>query len=150
MKDALTLGEKELLLLKTISGQAVEPLEFGDLYYNINTLERYGFIEDEKVRITNLTGNLLTIKQKFALTEKGKAAIANHAVKPEPIKGICPACTCYLEAVQRHTGKWQAICQTCGMRSPFMDSFEDLEAWARKEAEKDEKLANMRKIWGQS
>lgn len=149
MNDNLKLDETDLNILKTIAGKPIEPFECGDLYYKINLLEKHGFIEDIKCRTTRLSGNYVTVERGYTLTEKGKNAIS--ITRPRILIVSCAHCgTFHLEVIQRHTGKWQAICQSCGMRSPFMNSFDDVEKWVKQEAEKEENLANMRKIWGQS
>lgn len=144
MNEQFNFDEIDLNILKTISGQQeVKPFECGDLFYRIGALVKHGYIEEDMCRFTNLSGNEVSVSQSYTLTQKGKMAIDRK--ERQIILSRCPVCRCdWLEGVQRHTGKFQAICHQCGMRSPFKNSFEDIVKWVKQEAEKEKKLGEMR------
>lgn len=123
-------------ILKSIAGEKIGMFPCVDLEERIKKLKENGFIETDNgpcscLREIRLEGNKFRVSTELFLTEKGKWVITvSNLLKNTRLADVC-ICGSDMDIVQRHTGKYQAICTRCGYRSPFYDDIEKAKMWCK-------------------
>lgn len=152
MEEKFRPDDVDIKIMKVIFGEKkVEPFECGNIRERIAKLQENDFIQENadgfySWTITRLIGNKIVTEKQYKLTDRGKRKIGVLKLdSPLRTAYIC-ACGNKYDIIQRHTGKYQAICTRCGMRGPFYPDVGDVEKWLKQEHEKEECLTALRAV----